>query len=190
MLSLTTIHLTLLAALAPSVGGAAPFTVTTQDSAAASEAITNGAELLARALAEWELRAATSGEDAEVAEAIEALVGEARAALAAAPNDAAVARDAAAVEVALARFRAERGLERPAAQAQQEPRDARASDEEVIAAAIQRLLSDARSAEQQAAILRFGTRAVPALVAEAPRFRNAPTSGRSRPATCWLRLTG
>jgi HEAT repeat protein len=136
------------------------------------------AEHLTRALAEWELYAATSGADAEVAAALEVLATEARAAAAAAPKDAAIAREAEAVETARARFRAERGLERPAAQQSgQEPRDPRPSDEEVIAMAILNHLHAEPTKEHQDAILRFGSRAVPALVSSARSMSAANALG-------------
>jgi len=170
MLDFTPITAALLAAALQASSGAP--TVTTSTSA----------ERLARSLAEWELYAATSGDDAAAATTLEALAAEARAAAAAAPSDAAIARAAAAVEAAHVRFRAERGLEHPAGQdpgqqAGQEPRDPRATDEEVIAMAILNHLHADPSKEHQDAILRFGVRAVPALVSSARSMNAANALG-------------
>jgi HEAT repeat protein len=137
------------------------------------------AEHLTRALAEWELYAATSGADAEVAAALETLAAKASAAKAGDPADAALARAAEAVAAARTRFRTERGLDQqPAAQRPgQEPRDPRASDEEVIAMAILNHLHAEPSKEHKDAILRFGARAVPALVSSARSMSAANALG-------------
>ncbi|MEZ6014889.1 MAG: hypothetical protein R3F49_07245 [Planctomycetota bacterium] len=161
------LHLTLttLAALAASgVNAALPQKAqggaTAPPAAAPAPQSQDTAAELTRALARWELDAATSGDDVAVRAAIEDLATRAAAAALAAPLDPALAECAAAISEARLRFRRERGLERaPNAQLAGLPQDNGQSEEEIIEEAVARLLQ----ANDLAAISSFGALAVPTL---------------------------